>query len=247
MVADEKCYDHPSQYAVSQCRACGAYLCRDCAEAYGVLTGEYAGQSLCYHCTTLLVASNIKEVAKLRKTVKREHTGVLVGASIGALIGLAMGGPIGLLIGFGAGGSLRHTLTVAGRFIKILVNPHDENAVTPLSGLALTILLSPIGTTRKIVSRIIQLRQATAILANDQQALEAMRAYYEYTQFIEKYKGGVDFVKHAREELKDNSYAKAIVDKGEESAQRELRKSVIQIATNGEIIRSFEDTARKVA
>ena len=237
-----KCYHHATQMAAAQCQACGKHICRDCSEIYGVSSGQYAGQSLCYDCTTQLVASNIKEVAKFRRTVKREFTAIIIGAAIGALMGFAIGGLFGLVVGFGAGGSIYLTLKVVGKFILEVMNPKPfGDSFTVLSGLALTIFLSPIATTRKIIDRTSQMKQADAILANDQRNLEAMRDYYAYTKFMEKYEGSADFVKQARKELSDNSYAKAIVDNGEEIAQTEVRERVIQVAANGEIIRSFKN------
>lgn len=36
------CYHHPSEPAVARCARCGKYICKDCAEAYTVTSGEYA-------------------------------------------------------------------------------------------------------------------------------------------------------------------------------------------------------------
>ena len=127
-----------------------------------------------------------------------------------------------------------------GKFIKELMNI-NESSVTSLSGLVLSILFSPISTIGNIVERTAQIREANEILINDQLSLEAMRDYFRYTQFMDKYEGSEDFASNAKKELRDNTYANAIIDSGEAYALNELRKCVIQIAANGEIIRSFED------
>ena len=44
------CYYHQDEPAVAKCARCGKYICKDCAEAYTVTSGEYANQCLCYDC-----------------------------------------------------------------------------------------------------------------------------------------------------------------------------------------------------
>jgi len=39
--------------------------------------------------------------------------------------------------------------------------------------------------------------------------------------------------------LFENTYAQAILNKGEKAAQAELRESVVTISANGEIVRTF--------
>jgi hypothetical protein len=66
---------------------------------------------------------------------------------------------------------------------------------------------------------------------------------------MEQQKDDVDLAKLAGQgsELYNNTYAQAVLSKGEKVAQSDLRRSVIRIAANGEIIRSFEDKPSKVA
>lgn len=56
------CYHHPTEPAVAQCARCGKYICKDCAEAYGVTSGEYAGRCLCYDCCQQLVSENVADL-----------------------------------------------------------------------------------------------------------------------------------------------------------------------------------------
>jgi len=69
-MAEGKCFHHPSQDAVATCRGCGKGICKDCYDVYGVSSGEYAGQALCYDCTSQLVESNVAEVNKLKQKTK---------------------------------------------------------------------------------------------------------------------------------------------------------------------------------
>ena len=61
------CFHHPDEPAAAQCARCGKYICKDCAEAYGVTSGEYAGKCLCYDCCQEIVSENV-ELLKKQKT-----------------------------------------------------------------------------------------------------------------------------------------------------------------------------------
>jgi len=108
-------------------------------------------------------------------------------------------------------------------------------------------IIAPFRTVIKIVTRVHQIKQANQIVANDSQALQEMRDYFAYTQVMEKQAASVDLAKLVDQggELFENTYARAVLDKGEQTAQTELRNSVVQIAANGEIIRNFDPPKEK--
>ena len=88
-----------------------------------------------------------------------------------------------------------------------------------------------------------QIDQADEILLHDARILQRFRDYFVYTQTMEE-NPGVDLASLADEEggtLFENTYARAVLDNGEKNAQEGLRAGIVQIAANGEIIRSFED------
>ena len=160
-----------------------------------------------------------------------------VGAGIGGLIGLT-GGFLGFIIGFGLGGSLNIALKSIGRFIKGLMSSSFEM----MMGAFFMMLLSPLATVKKIASISWQMKKAADVLASDAQTLEAMRDYFAYTQAMEKAADtkGFDALTAEGGELFNNSYARNVKANGEKAAQAELRRGVVQIAANGEIIRSFD-------
>jgi hypothetical protein len=93
------------------------------------------------------------------------------------------------------------------------------------------------------------MKQSEGIIASEAETLRMMSDYFDYTQAIEMQMENIDIAKLTAYggALSDNAYARAVLDKGEIVAQKELRNSVIQIAANGEIIRSFEEKKSKVA
>ena len=243
MASGMTCYHHQSRRAAAQCAGCGKAICKNCHDDYGVSIGQYAGKALCYDCTTQLVESNVKEVGKFKANVKREFITITTGAAIGAVLGLS-GGIFGFIIGMGAGGSA----WVAFKAFLRICSSAVSGDFTGAMGALFTILLCPIRTAKKLISRFAQMRQADGILASDSQALREMRDYFAYTQAMEK-NAGVDLAKLAGQgsELYNNTYARAVLDKGEKAAQAKLRKSVVQIAANGEIIRSFDEESKDEA
>ena len=230
MASGMACYHHPSQRAVAQCRVCGNGICQDCYDVYGVTSGEYAGKALCYDCTSQLVAENVVDIDAFRARVKRERIFIIVGAVLGALVGIAGGGG-GVIIGAGIGGSL---WTIVKTLISAL---NDESWIVAIG----VIIVSPIITIYRFISRFRQERQCREIISSDSYVLREMRDYFEYTQVMEQ-NDAIDLSKLADKggELYDNSYAQSVITNGESAAQAELRRGVIQIAANGEIIRGFD-------
>jgi hypothetical protein len=224
------CYHHPSQQAVAHCKVCGKGICKDCYDSYGA--GMGAGQAMCFDCTEEMVKDHGAEIAWLRKQVKKERTWMIVGAVLGAIIIgpmlLASGmGFIGWLFGVFIGmslGTIFNGFTEFGWFVGLIM-----------------IVVSPIMSIVRFVKRINQIKQCDEILASDAQILQEMRDYFAYTQAMEG-KPSVDLASLASQgsELFDNTYAQAVLSKGEASAQAELRQGAVQIAANGEIIRSFD-------
>ena len=81
------CYHHPRNQAVGRCDRCGRSICKDCAEVYTVVSGEYANKSLCYDCCQELVKENIALLRKQRGKI----IGLFVATFIGMVAGLILG------------------------------------------------------------------------------------------------------------------------------------------------------------
>jgi hypothetical protein len=218
------CYHHPSQKSVANCRECGKGLCRDCYDSYGA--GMGAGKALCFDCTEELVRQNSAEIEWLKKQVKKERLWMIIGAILGFFVGAA-GGPAGMFFGLFIGASLG---TIFNGFMEYgwLVG-------------GIMVVISPIMSIVRFVKRINQIKQADEILESDARILREMRDYFAYTLTMEK-NAGFDLATLASQgsELYGNTYANAVMSKGESTAQAELRQGAVQIAANGEIIRSFD-------
>jgi len=208
---------------------------------YGVSDGEYAGKCLCYDCTAGLVQANIDAVAEFKEDTKKSLIKTGIGAAIGGLIGAAMGGIVGFIVGVGLGGSANLALRALGQFVKGAFNAASGDASGLFRALG-TCIGAPFATIKKIASISWQMKKAQDILASDSAALEAMRDYFAYTLAMEQSEDTKSFDTLTAEggELFGNSYANRVKANGEKAAQAELRKSVVQIAANGEIIRSFD-------
>lgn len=236
-----KCYHHPSKDEVVKCGACNKPICRDCAEMYGVSSGEYAGQSLCYDCTTQLVAANVKEVETLKSKTRTEL--IIIGAMmvIGVILGAQSGDAflavfLGLLFGSGLA-----VFKAWGTFFW-------NGAGLGQGCIALFhTFIGPFRTIARIITRLTQMKKANEIIASDSQAIQEMRDYFAYTQVMEKQAANVDLAKLAEQggALFENTYARAVIEKGKDTAQADLRNSVVKIAANGEIIRGFNTMDKK--
>jgi len=239
-----KCYHHPSKDAVAQCRACGKSICKDCFDDYGVSTGEYADQALCYDCTAALVTENVNEISKFRSKVKRERILSLIGGVIGGIIGFPV-------LSSDMYGSFFWFLIIIGLFGSLSMLKGLISAVGAGSGFWLVVYLlgAPFIMVRNHIRRFNQIKQCSEIIASDEHALQEMRDYFAYTQEMEKQATNVDLAKLANEggSLFNNTYAKAVLEKGKETAKAELRQSVVTISANGEIIRSFDKKPKKKA
>lgn len=214
------CYHHPSQQALAQCAGCGNAICADCREMYGVTSGDYAGKALCYDCTTMLVAENIKEVEKIKKKTQ-----------IMTLLSLFIVTPLKLLWDMVKGGSMAASGNLSGAFVMVIT--------------MFKFCVFPFVAIYRIVVLWNQSKQAKEIMASDARALQEMRDYFAYTQTMESNEG-VDLASLAAQGgvLFDNTYAKNVIEQGEQAAQAQLRRSVVTISENGEILRSFEDKPR---
>ena len=95
------CYHHPTEPAVAQCARCGKYICKDCAEAYGVTSGDYAGKCLCYDCCQQLVSENVADLNANLKKIKGQFSLQIIGMGIGFTITLTVMGSIREILGSG--------------------------------------------------------------------------------------------------------------------------------------------------
>jgi len=219
MSSGMNCFHHPSQPAVAQCARCGKPICRNCVDDYGVAVGQYAGKVLCYDCTAGLVAANVAEIEKIRA----QTAGIL-----------------GILSIFGC---FMKEVFLAIRTIcrgtSMALSANPAGGIVMMWGMCIQLPLTPIKAIWRFIKRHRLIKQFDGIIASDSQALQQMRDYFAYTQTMEQHKG-VDLATLAAQgsELYDNTYAKAVLSGGERSARAQLRRSVVQIAENGEIIRS---------
>ena len=67
------------------------YICKDCAEAYTVTSGEYANKCLCFDCCEQLVAENVAELTKNKNKIKGQFILQLIGMVIGFIYGMSAG------------------------------------------------------------------------------------------------------------------------------------------------------------
>ena len=222
------CYHHPSQDSVATCRECGKGICKDCYDSYGA--GMGAGKAMCFDCTEEIVKEHTGEIAWLKSQVKKERTWMIVGAILGLFLGMGLAAE--------AGAGILIFAIFAGASLGTIVNGFMEfGAVVGF----IMIVVSPIMSIVRFVKRINQIKAADEILASDARILQEMRDYFEYTLTMEK-NAGMNLSQLADQggTLFGNTYAQAVLSKGESAAQAELRQGAVQIVANGEIIRSFD-------
>lgn len=232
------CFHHPDEPAAAQCARCGKYICKDCAEAYGVTSGEYAGKCLCYDCCQEIVSENVE----LLKKQKTSITATFVLTIVGMLVGLGMfaesGSAIVTIIGMLWMGSFWTWLksSVSGWW-HAPEGPSIAGFIGSCLGAA---LVAPFITAKKIFNCITYLKNTSTAIEEDSRALAQMRDYMEYTLVCSQNRG-VDLSSLMNEgsALYNNTYAQTVRDQGEEVADAMLRQATTTIAENGEIIRGF--------
>jgi hypothetical protein len=248
------CFHHPSERAVASCARCGKYICKDCAEAYGVVSGEFAGKHLCYDCCEQIVADNVVELTKNKNKIKAQFILQIIGMVLGFWVGFSSGldsGDFGTAMLFGLicaciGGVFLSALKAFGSLawdaIKIAFSG-QFGWLTVLSLIfnIIVIVFKCIGVTLSNTFYYIKyLKETSGFIEKDSECLQQMRDYMEYT-LVRNNNKGVDLESLMNEgsELYNNTYAQAVRNDGEQAADEMLRNATTTIAENGEIIRSF--------
>lgn len=252
------CYYHKDEPAVAKCARCGKFICQDCFDNYGVSSGDYAGQALCYDCCQQLVAANVDELKRNKGKIMFQFILSIIGMVIGFIFGMSAGiesGDVGSgfvtgLICAGVGGvflsALKAFFSLTWEVIKIAF-AGQFGILTILSIIFQTIVIVfkciwiTISNTFYYIK---YLRETSGFIDSDTAALQQMKDYMEYTM-IRNQNRGVDIATllNQKSELADNSYARMVQEKGEEGAEAALRDCVATINENGEIIRSFNNRA----
>lgn len=249
------CSYHKDEPAVAKCARCGRYICQDCFDNYGVSSGEYEGQALCYECCQQLVAANVADLKKNKNKIMFQFIVSIIGMLFGMIVGISSGGGFaGAIIGIAVGGVLLSALKVffslVWDVIKIAFSG-QFGVLTILSiiwNILVLIVKCLITTISNTIYYISYLVKTSGFIASDEQALQQMADYMEYTM-IRNQNRGVDLetLLNQKSELADNSYAHMVKEKGEEGAEAVLRGCVASINENGEIIRDFNVAGRAAA
>lgn len=249
------CSYHKDEPAVAKCARCGRYICQDCFDNYGVSSGDYAGKALCYDCCQQLVAANVADLKKNKNKIMFQFIVSIIGMIFGMIVGISGGGGFGgAIVGIAVGGVLLSALKVffslvwdvikiafAGQFGVLTILSIIWNILV----LIVKCLITTISNTIYYISYLVK---TSGFIASDEQALQQMADYMEYTM-IRNQNRGVDLetLLNQKSELADNSYARMVQEKGEEGAEAALRDCVATINENGEIIRNFNIGGRAAA
>lgn len=249
------CYYHKDEPVVAKCARCGKYICKDCFDNYGVSTGDYAGQALCYDCCQQLVAANVDDLKKNKNKIMFQFIISIIGMVFGLIMGASSGGGFaGVVIGIAVGGVLLSALKVFFSLVwdvfKIAISG-QFGLLTILSiiwNIIVLIVKCLITTISNTFYYINYLRKTSGFIESDTAALQQMADYMEYTMIRNQNRGvDIETLLNQKSELADNSYAHMVQEKGEEGAEAALRGCVATINENGEIIRDFNVAGRAAA
>lgn len=253
------CFHHTSEPAVAGCARCGKYVCKDCAEAYGVVSGEYAGKCLCFDCCQELVAQNVRDLTVNKNKIKTQFILSIIGMVIGFVLGMSAGitsGSIGVGLLAGIiyaciGGvfltalkmyllsmweAIKMCFSGKGGWIAALIFIMIQGVV-----IAVKCIIATISNTIYYIN---YLKRTSGFIEEDSAALQQMRDYMEYTLVRNQNKGiDLDSLMNEGSQLYNNSYARSVRNNGEQAADAVLRQATTRIAENGEIIRDFHAAA----
>jgi len=220
------CYHHPTEPAVATCEFCKKGLCRDCYDSYG--NSEHV---LCFDCAEAMIEEHISDVEYYKAEVQKERNRSVIAKfflSIWTFIKWTFG-RLDLIDRINNSGEP----SGCGCLWQVIL-------FIPIPFLILT---CPIGipiymhSRRKKQDR--EIAEYEEIIASETAFLRNMRDYFEYSLITQK-NVGVDLSTLAAQgsELYENTYAQSVLQNGEKGAQNQLRQGMVQIAANGEIIRS---------
>lgn len=243
------CSYHKDEPAVAKCAKCGRYICQDCFDNYGVSGGEYAGKALCYDCCQKLVAANVEDLKKNKRSIVVTFVFTLVGMLLGGIFGASAGadsGSVGMtiFIGMCIGGCFWTFLKGWIARISGAVSGGGCNGMSIAIGLVLGFfieaILSIVRTIKKVIECIVYLKRTSGFIESDSAALQQMADYMEYTMIRNQNRGvDIETLLNQKSELADNAYAQMVRSQGEDAAEANLRGCVASINENGEIIRNF--------
>lgn len=230
----QSCHFHGSQPSSADCAKCGKAICENCVESYSVTTPEYEGKAICYNCARELVAENVTTLKKQRRKIIFTFVATVIGIIFGLAIASSQGyGFIGTLL-FAAWLGSMWTL------VKSVMRGWVKEGAGFLPSLLGSILAAPVITARKLIESIYYWIKTAGFIKSDSEALVDMQAYMEYTLAMEGSSGmDLETMMSQDEALHDNSYAQMVLAQGENQAFNQMRRTVMTIAENGEIIRSF--------
>ncbi len=238
------CAHHTNEPSVGKCARCGQHVCQDCRDVYGVTAGKYAGKCLCYDCCQAIVADNVKILKK--QVVKFSFNLILtiIGMIVGAYLFSGLGG-FWLVFGILWMGSFWLWLSTAvSTWFKSLIRGEMHGLLGVIVGFIGSCLgvalVAPIYTVVKLFRYTKYVISTSIALKSDSKALIDMRDYMAYTMVRSKNKDvALENLMNEGGELYNNSYARLVLENGEEAAEQTLSESATRIAENGEMVRNF--------
>ena len=248
------CYHHPAEPAAARCVRCGKFICKDCAEAYGVTSGEYRGKCLCFDCCEQMVEENIAELTMNKNIIKKQFILQVIGMAIGFIFGMDIGvsfGGVGnaflvALVVACIGGVFLSALKVIGSLtweaIKIaFAGEFGVITVVVLFFSILFIIAKCIWrTTTNTIYYIVYLKRTAGFIEADASALNQMRDYMKYTHVRSQNSDvALDSLMNEGGALYNNLYAQAVREYGEQAADAALRQATTEITENGDAIKKF--------
>lgn len=236
------CYYHQDEPCVAKCAKCGKYICKDCFDNYGVSSGDYAGQALCYDCTRQLVEENVKILKKNKVSITITFVLTLIGMLIGATC--VPEGGIGMFVAMCIGGCLWTFLKCWGATVigTVLAGGCNFTAifVSIILGFFIQAVLSIGRTIKKVIESIVYLKRTSGLIKSDAAALQQMMDYMEYSMIRNQNRGvDIETLLNQQSELANNTYAQMVRNQGEDAAEASIRGCVASINESGEIIRNF--------
>ena len=246
------CYYHNDEPAVAQCVRCGKFICKDCFDTYQVTDGEYNGQALCYDCCQAIVADNVVQLKKNKRSILVHFIATLVGMVLlpiyGAFTGLyADTGSVGeaillvLLVALLGGSLWPYFKTVCvSTYTAFKKGGIWAGLIGFFLYLFIGMFIAMFRTFKNVITYSIYLKKTSGFIESDSQALQNMKDYMEYT-LVRSQNKGVDLETLMGEDsaLANNSFAQMVREEGEDAAEANVRNCVASINENGEIIRNF--------
>lgn len=242
-----RCYFHANEPAVAQCAKCGKSVCKDCADSYRVISGEFANRVLCYDCCSQIVSVNVNMLNQNKKKIWISIVLMAIGALIGMAYSLSIDDPV-MMVFFVPLGAVffnfvKDFFRSIGQSFRVIGETGNElvGIIFFIFKLMYLFFKCIVVAVIKLIQNIIYLVKTSHAAESDSECLRQMQDYMQYTQVIHNNQGqSIENMVANDNTLLNNIFIKEYMNTGRNSAESTIKSATSTIIENNELINSYK-------